>query len=359
MNNREPNINAFEKVLMIGPGGNKGGIASVIQTYKKNYKGIHFLSSYPESTGASKLLHFIRCFLSTYKILRSNKEVTIVHLHVASKGSFIRKSILLVLAKLHRKSVVFHMHAGAFNRFYGKTYLKNLMIKRLMAWSDNVICLSEEWRSFYVNTLKLNQTSILGNPVDKINCYIKEQKHETVNLLYLGKICDDKGIFELVSVLSQNEMYLEGKIKLSIAGFGETGRLIEFIHTLDYIKNIEWLGWIEGEAKEKAICTCDVFILPSFYEGLPVSIIECMMCAKPIIATRVGGTPKLVENGVNGWIYQAGDRDALDAILNDVVIQKDKLELFGMNSHTKAQEFHPAKIKTELIALYKNLTASA
>lgn len=337
---------------MIGPSGNKGGIAIVINTIRENYKGISFLSSYPENKNRSRLLHFIKCIARLHQILRTQIDINIVHLHVASKGSFVRKSILMLIAKAHRRKAILHMHGGSFHIFYNKSIIHKTLIKNILNRADAVICLSDSWRLFYKSISKQKTISVIGNPVNKIKCNESIHTTDTVQLLFLGKICDEKGIFELVEILCKNESYLDGKIKLSIAGFGESQRLIDQIELLDTKQNIQFIGWIEGEEKANIICKSDVYILPSHFEGLPVSIIECMMCSKPIIATNVGGISTLVENGFNGWLFNPSNTSALDLILNNMIQNKQLLKQFGENSFMKSKIYTPENVKQDLVKLY-------
>jgi glycosyltransferase involved in cell wall biosynthesis len=79
--------------------------------------------------------------------------------------------------------------------------------------------------------------------------------------------------------------------------------------------SVDFLGWVDGELKLKLLRDADVFVLPSYNEGLPMSVLEAMSWAKPVIATRVGGIPELITTGTNGILIDAGDQEQLSSAL--------------------------------------------
>ena len=92
---------------------------------------------------------------------------------------------------------------------------------------------------------------------------------------------------------------------------GETERLLTYLadHKLETLVQFE--GWVSGEKKHELLSSSDVYILPSYHEGLPISILEAMNYQLPVIATPVGGTAEAVQEGINGFLVTPGDKDAL------------------------------------------------
>lgn len=80
-----------------------------------------------------------------------------------------------------------------------------------------------------------------------------------------------------------------------------------------------------------------------------------MYCGKPIIATNVGGVGTLVEQHVNGWLYDVENNEILEDILCEVVEKRAMLQQYGEMSKLKAQRFNPEIIGKELKTLYKKL----
>ena len=85
------------------------------------------------------------------------------------------------------------------------------------------------------------------------------------------------------------------------------------------------------------LATIDVFVLPSLYEGLGVAAIEAMAAGKPVIATRVGGLPELVEDGVTGFLVPPGDSEALANSISRLLSREELMEQMGRNGWERVQ----------------------
>ena len=97
------------------------------------------------------------------------------------------------------------------------------------------------------------------------------------------------------------------------------------------------MGWVQNEAKQSTICSCDIYVLPSYFEGLPVSILEAMAMGKPIIATNVGGIPSIVQNGYNGWLFSPGKFNELNKIFDEIFITISPFIIGGTDAITFVQ----------------------
>jgi glycosyltransferase involved in cell wall biosynthesis len=345
----------FNNALFIGPQNDFGGIGAVLQSYEKNIQPFNFIATYPSDNNESKFIFFLKSIFKLTQYLFQAKEIKIIHLHTASKGSFYRKSIVCIIGKIFGKKIVFHMHGGLFNQFYYDAGILKYYIKAILKLGDVVICLSNEWLDFYSNEMGLTNVIVLGNPIESYTCSNVPTNTDCIHLLFLGKICDDKGIFDLIDFLKDNIYFQENKIKLTIAGIGEIERLEKVIENPVLKNNIKFLGWVKDEAKQKIICACDIFILPSYFEGLPVSILESMAMGKPIIATNVGGIPSIVQNNYNGWLFAPGKFNQLNQIFKEIFSDRKILQQYHVNSLTAAKIFAPEVVFAKLNNVYTSL----
>ena len=344
-----------KNILFIGPINDAGGIGSVLKNYKSHFENAKYISTYPTNQNNSRAFEFIKAIINIIKTIKSDKYLQILHIHCASKGSFYRKSIVLLIGKWQKKKIIMHMHGGGFKDFYYRNELNKIYIRAILGLADKIICLSEEWNKFYSIDMNLQNTIIVENSVEIKKDCIKRNFGGKIRLLFMGKICNEKGIFELINFLSTNEKFKEGKIQLSICGIGEDLRIKELISKQPYQTHIQYHGWVEGEKKEALIKESDVYILPSHFEGVPISILEAMAHAKPIIATNVGGIPSLVRNEYNGWIIEPCELNTLDSIFDKIFEDPELLEKLGKNSYLEAQAYDPMKMFKKLESVYKNL----
>ena len=102
----------FNHVLFIGPQNEKGGIGAVLETYRAEMEGFRMISTYPSDARTNKQIYFLKQLISILKLLITDEEIKILHIHCASKGSFIRKSMVAVLANTLGKKTIMHIHAG-------------------------------------------------------------------------------------------------------------------------------------------------------------------------------------------------------------------------------------------------------
>ena len=340
-------------ILFIGPENDKGGIGSVLRIYEKYLPGAKFISTYPARTENSKLLYFIKSIVKIIKLLSFNSQIKIVHIHCASKGSFIRKSIICLIAKMYNKKTIMHMHGGGFKYFYHNG-LNKYYINFILKISDKTICLSDEWNVFYKTIIQENKITILGNPVEDFkNIMNLDENKNSINMLFLGKICEEKGIYELIEYLHTNKHFKENKIKLTIGGIGNIDKLESIIN--DNV-NIRYVGWVTKEEKLKYMSECNLLILPSHTEGLPITILEAMSAGKPIISTNVGGIPSIVKENHNGWLMNVHELEKLDKIFTEIFNNNEIIRIYGKNSYKESKKFHSNYIMNKLEETYANIS---
>jgi glycosyltransferase involved in cell wall biosynthesis len=345
----------FKKVLYVGPVNEFGGIGSVINMYAKHFDELNLISTSTSDASINKHFHFLNSFLKISFICITNSDIRILHLHSAAKGSFIRKSIIGLTGKLFNKKVVFHIHSGSFETYYKKAGIFQFLIQFILYNMDTVICLSEQWKHFYQEKLGLNNVIVIGNPVEIPELLEYQNDTNRIQLLFLGKICDNKGIFDLIDYLKSNLFFINNQIELLIGGDGEVDRLKQLLKDPCLNNKIIYCGWVQEDLKVQLLTNCDLYILPSYFEGLPVSILEAMAFGKPIIATNVGGVPSIVQNNQNGWLFNPGSFKELDTVFEQIFEKRDILSNYGKSSYIQVSQYAPELIQQDLTNLYQKL----
>lgn len=118
-------------------------------------------------------------------------------------------------------------------------------------------------------------------------------------------------------------------IRLTIGGCGEVTRLFKEIKELGIVDSVRYCGWISDKERDLLLRKTDIFVLPSYAEGMPMSILEAMAYSVPVVVTPVGGVPEIVLDGETGLLVMPGDLDALCekiALLIENVEYRNKLE---------------------------------
>ncbi|MDJ0842096.1 MAG: glycosyltransferase [Acidobacteriota bacterium] len=113
-------------------------------------------------------------------------------------------------------------------------------------------------------------------------------------------------------------------------------------------------GALPQEGVRRELAKADLFVLPSFAEGVPVVLMEAMSMEIPCITTRVGGIAELIDDGVNGWLLHAGDLDALADNLKARMDASEELAEIGRKARVKIQEaFHIEKCTQGLAEIFR------
>jgi glycosyltransferase involved in cell wall biosynthesis len=337
----------FNNILFIAPNfkKRKGGIASVLNIYAQNIKTFHFFpSAFYQNVKLNFLLFPINIIgFIGYLIIHQN--IKIIHIHGASRGSFYRKYVLFLIAKkLFGKSVIYHVHGAEYHLFYKEAsgFVKR-RIKTMIKGVDRLIVLSDEWKTYFSKTFKVNHISILNNVIDSQ----KERANMIkgpLNILFLGKVGDRKGIFDVLEAVSSAKEILDGKIKITVGGNGAIKKLESYIeeHKLESI--VEFVGWVSGSQKKVLLNEANVMILTSYNEGLPISLLEGMSYSLPIISTHVGGIPQILTHKSNGIVVEPGNINQIIDALRFYIDNPFDLVQHSKNSYNKSKEFFPKEV---------------
>lgn len=346
--------NTSNRILTIGCDykTTKGGIATVLKNYSKIYYPFHFIYTSRCRGKISNLcdlvcsvfIFFIKCFSSTKQI---------IHIHSASNSSFKRKAIFINIAYLFRKKIILHIHGGAFKEF---TESNSNLVTSCISKVDVIIALSENWfyyfKEKYPNKKIVKVPNIVASPRpilrNKNNNYVTEA-------VFLGLINKNKGIFDLLRIIHENRDYLTGKFKLHIGGNGETEKLCEYIKEYDMSNLVIYEGWVNEKEKEQLLSNSDVFILPSYIEGVPISILEAMSYKLPIISTTVGGIPEIVQHLKNGFLFSPGQHEKLFSYIKEIIENKETAKEMGAKSFELVKAHFAENVSQVLESIYKEL----
>ena len=99
----------------------------------------------------------------------------------------------------------------------------------------------------------------------------------------------------------------------------------------------------------------DTYILPSYYEGVPISILEAMSYRKPVISTVIGGIPAIVTDGESGILTAPGDKKSIAAAIDTLLENPTLRNMMGEKAYDKVKEFFPAEVDHSLSSLYNSL----
>ena len=343
---------------MVGPGrGVKGGISTVVNSYydlglDKKVE-LRYIASMEDGNKLKKLLVAVRAYIKFCLILDS---YDIVHVHMAAQASFIRKSLFIKRAYKRKTNIIIHQHGGNFDGYFlaEVNNKKRQKIKSVFAMADIVLVLSCGWADFFErNICEKNKVVVLHNGV-VIPQYEKEN-YTDHNVLFLGKLGKEKGAYDLLEAIPQ----VIDKVPDAIFYFGGVGELkiCERIAQSRSVGNrVKFLGWVSGREKEKYLINSSIFILPSYYEGMPMSVLEAMSYGMAAVASNVGGIAQIIEDGVNGICIEAGNIGLIVDVLIDLMQNEEKRRRLGQAAAKSIrQQFDITENIKQLYRLYLEL----
>lgn len=322
-----------KRVILVSTLG-QGGMLSVIQALLSSSLAstwrLEVICSHQRGSLLSRLGIALRAYLSVFWRLCCGR-VTLLHVHVAERGSFFRKSIFVWMAAAFHVPVVMHMHGAEFETFHAHCpRWVQAYITATLNQSGCIMALSEHWRAFYTR-ISHARVEVISNFIQAVHKEVplREGRYPSIGVLFLGRYGPRKGIDDLIKAVSQLET--DGaatlpEFEVLCGGDGDRQSVRRAVEVAGLCGRFQVAGWIDQPQRAEWIDRCELFVLPSYAEGLPVAIIEAMEAGLAILATSVGGIPEMVEHGVNGWLFEAGDVDGLTAglagLLTDATLRQ-------------------------------------
>lgn len=173
----------------------------------------------------------------------------------------------------------------------------------------------------------------------------------TNDFVFVGRLVHDKGVVPLLDAVTA--LAAEGRqFHVRIIGDGPLRILAErTIKERRLEPFVSILGWKSAADVRAAILQSRAFVLPSFAENLPVSIMEALALSRPVISTYLGGIPELVRDGVNGWLVPAGNARALaGAMCEALTADRTKLDAMGRAGAALVREHHSSRTEASKLA---------
>ncbi|MEM8770545.1 MAG: glycosyltransferase [Pseudomonadota bacterium] len=177
------------------------------------------------------------------------------------------------------------------------------------------------------------------------------QPHNHRTLVCVGRLCAEKGQIDLVRAFAKIESEIPDAL-LRLIGDGPMRQAISVaIGEAGLEERILLDGWKSPDQVRAALVDAGVFVLPSYAEGLPVSIMEALSLGRPVISTYIAGIPELLENDKCGWLIPAGDVDALAAAIKAALTANDNLIAeFGAEGRRRVLQRHDIDTEAQKLA---------
>lgn len=298
-------------------------------------------------------------WVALWKIYRviCREKPDIIHTHTAKAGALGR-----IVGILYGKAVLIHtFHGHVFNGYFSKAKtVFFIWVERILAlFTDRVITVSQHLKDELVYKYRIApeekiEVIELGFELDELLRLSLRENSEVVNIGIVGRLVPVKNHKMLFRVIEKLTAY-SLKLKAVIIGDGEMRDELErYSRELDIQDMVEFKGWVKDL---KAIYEgLDIVALASLNEGTPVSIIEAMAAAKPVVATKVGGVSNVVRDKENGYLVASNDEEVFRDRLLDLIEDPEKRKRFGEHGRESVRRrFLLDKLIRDVEGLYTSL----
>ena len=351
------------KVVMVGPSFDaRGGIASVVNIYRTaglfDRWAIRYLPTHCDKTKLHKLVMVMKSY-GEFVALLTRRKVAALHVHVASRTSFLRKSLFIMVSFAASRPVMFHLHGGEFMQYYHEEcgVLLKWLVRFVLDRCAVVVVLSRSWQISLASITKNKNVVCVSNPVLFPMSSKLRSPRELCTLLFLGRLQREKGLYELFEAVTKLSPRFPD-LRLFAGGDGNIKELTEHAGRLGIQGRITFLGWVQGDQKEDLLARATIFVLPSYNEGLPVGILEAMAAGLPVVSTAVGGIPDVIENGVEGILIPPRDTIALYMAMERLLLSPMLRQQMGESALRKVQnQFASDRVVPKIETLYAKLGA--
>ena len=320
----------MSRVLLVGKGPpDRGGISAFLQRLLESPLArehevtlLNLSRTGPPAGGRFTASNVLRTLRDARELRSAAREADVVHLHTAlvPAVTLVRAGVLARAARPRTSRVLVHVHSGLVELWL-RGPLRTRLARVLLRPCDLVIACSEGSRAALAGVLG-SKAVLVDNGVD-VETFSPppSRAHDRPRILYAGLLSPRKGVPDLVRASRlllargvDHELVLAG-------GTPDEGEAAERAARAEDSPAARWLGPRPHEAMAALYRDADVFCLPSWWEAMPLSILEAMATGLPVVATAVGDVARVVKPGETGLLVRPRDpvglADALEELLTD------------------------------------------
>jgi len=305
------------------------------------------------------VLRFYGALLTTPMMMLLRKKVDIIHAY----SFYVTTSVIAaIIAKLRdipfvltANDCTIGLHSPTIEKVCSSLYDKTLG-KILGSISTKVIAVSNANRIDLIKAgVPKRKIVIIPNAV-RTETFHNHKNITTVDnptILYVGRISRDKGIQYLIKVVPQIlKDFPAAKFVVVGQDYGYLDALIHLAEKLKVSQSLFFTGPLSDKELVEAYSSADLFVLPSELEAFGIVLIEAMSAGVPVIASNCGGMPCVVQDGVNGFLFNVGDVKDLTVKIKKVLSNKNLSKKLVENGRKTARKYMVGNVVEQLEKLY-------
>jgi glycosyltransferase involved in cell wall biosynthesis len=287
-----------------------------------------------------------------------------VILFAALGASVVEKGVMAYYARMRGIPAVIFPRAGSIVDDCRRSAFTRAWARLFFRAARKIVCQSAAWRNFAIQTLGFapEDVVVIRNwTADREILAIGQQRRPSatppVRLVFVGWLERNKGVIELIQAC--RDLVARGDFILQIIGDGAAaGEARELVERFGMTDVIEFRGWLQAAELRRALQDANVFVLPSWAEGLPNAMIEAMAARVAVVVSAVGAIPEIIDDHRSGLLVPPRDVPALAAALAEIIADDALRNRLADEAYTIAKrEFAPESAVDQIVAIIDSVVA--
>ncbi|MBN1983841.1 MAG: glycosyltransferase family 4 protein [Chitinivibrionales bacterium] len=310
-------------------------------------------------------LHLFKSLVRFNRIL-SSQAIDLVHLNPSLKPYALARDSLFAL-KCQKNETPFVTFFHGCSESYQDHLMRSGRVDRLkeaFGASRKIFVLTRqfsqrlvEWgfeKERIVHATTMVDDHLLTQVASLRNQHIKNQDREKpVTITFLGRIIKEKGVFEALA--AYHRLHEKGHaVRMVIAGDGPAmGQVKQYIQTHSLV-GVTCTGFVSGEQKATVLSNADLFLFPTYTEGMPIAVLEAMAAGVPVITRPVGGVVDFFQQGIMGLLVNSlNPEDFAEALETLITNPEMRSSIAAFNATYAAQHFRASVVVRKLQEIYR------
>ncbi|QNL20571.1 glycosyltransferase family 4 protein [Hyphobacterium sp. CCMP332] len=339
----------------------EGGMTMISLMYRDagifKRKGIHYFNT--SFNHKNTISRFFESIILKWKFWQMLIKASVRDVYILSSSytGFYDKILYVIIAKLLFKKTYLNLVGGAFFKFTNSGTFNRLMVPKLLKLPNAIVVGSELWKNKFKDLYGCENTRVIYNPVripDRFKNYnYSKNISARIEIVFLGALNEGKGVLDLIKIIQA--FSAEESLIFTIIGKGEMESQISGdLEKEIALGRVKLEGFISEEEKHEILERAHVFILPSYFEVLPISILEAMYTGMLILSTKVGAIPEIIEENKNGFLYEPGQYNLMISGIQSLIQNPEMIEEIGRNNISKSKNFDVETIFEVQMNMMKN-----
>jgi glycosyltransferase involved in cell wall biosynthesis len=283
--------------------------------------------------------------ITQFAVVLERERPAAAFLLAAGGLSFVEKVLLAGYSRARGVRSLFSVPSGHFMNQCRRSKVFRLLSMALLRGPNVILCQGPAWVSFFRDELAVpaSRCRVLENwaaSAELLSIADRRKARNTppLTLLFIGSVARTKGVFDLLQAGARLAADAScPPFRIVIAGSGpDLDAAVAAARSLGVESRVDFVGPVFGAAKLELFRSADIFVLPSYAEGLPNAMVEAMAAGLPVVVTNVGSVPDVLIEGENGLLIAPGDKDALQGALVRLLSSSELRSTLGRSAHRLA-----------------------